>query len=115
RQRSAAVRHPAAGRAADRILRAVTFEALFVPTSFREAVSDRAWVEAMLEAERALALAEVAAGVIPGSTGEAIAAACGVERFDVGAIVEAGRSAGNPAEPLVRALREAVGGEAATN
>jgi 3-carboxy-cis,cis-muconate cycloisomerase len=91
----------------------VTFDALFVPAELREAVSDRAWVEAMLAAERALANAESLAGVIPAHLAGPIAEACEVERFDVEAIVEAGRSAGNPAEPLVRALRAAIGGEAA--
>ena len=83
------------------------------PRTLRAAVSDRAWVEAMLEAERALANAEAIVGVIPAHLAGPIAEACDVERFDVEAIVAAGRSAGNPAEPLVRALRAAVGGEAA--
>jgi 3-carboxy-cis,cis-muconate cycloisomerase len=91
----------------------VTFDALFVPAPLREAVSDRAWVEAMLAGERALANAESLAGVIPAHLAGPIAEACEVDRFEVGAIVEAGRGAGNPAEPLVRALREVVGGEAA--
>jgi hypothetical protein len=34
-----------------------TFEALYVPAPLREAVSDRAWLAAMLEAERAVARA----------------------------------------------------------
>jgi 3-carboxy-cis,cis-muconate cycloisomerase len=91
----------------------VTFDALFVPAPLREAVSDRAWVEAMLAAERALANAESLAGVIPAHLAGPIAEACELDRFDVEAIVEAGRAVGNPAEPLVRALRQAVGGEAA--
>jgi len=32
-----------------------TFEALYVPAPLREAVSDQAWLAAMLEAERAVA------------------------------------------------------------
>jgi 3-carboxy-cis,cis-muconate cycloisomerase len=91
----------------------VTFEAIFVPAPFREAVDDRAWVAAMLESERALANAGSLAGLVPAHLAGPIADACEVERFDVAAIVEAGRSAGNPAEPLVRALRDAVGVEAA--
>src|SRR3954451_2481795 len=64
-----------------------------LPDELREAVSDRAWTEAMLEAERALARvqgldAEYAIDVDP----EALA-------LD-------GRGAGNPAEPLARLLRE---------
>ncbi len=91
----------------------MTFDAIFVPDEIRAAVSDRAWVEAMLEVERALVNAEALAGVVPAHLAGPIAEACRIESFDVEAIVEAARSAGNPAEPLVRALREVVGGEAA--
>ena len=91
----------------------MTLEAVLVPPALRAAVSDRAWVEAMLEAERALANAEAIAGVIPAHVAGPIAGACDVDRIDVEAVLEAGRRSGNPAEPLVRALRAAVGGEAA--
>jgi 3-carboxy-cis,cis-muconate cycloisomerase len=89
------------------------FEALFVPDSLREAVSGRAWIAAMLEAERALAVAEGRLGVIPVEAAEQIAAACKAETFDPEGIGAEGRLAANPAEPLVRALRGAVGGSAA--
>jgi 3-carboxy-cis,cis-muconate cycloisomerase len=91
----------------------MVFTALFVPPDLREAVSDRAWLEGMLGAERALANAEAIAGVIPGEAAARIAACCRGELFDVEALAEQGRSVGNPAEPLVRALREAVGADAA--
>jgi 3-carboxy-cis,cis-muconate cycloisomerase len=91
----------------------VTFEALFVPDNLREAVSDRAWLAAMLEAERALVNVRALQGGVPAHLAGPIAEACEIDRFDVKAIVEAGRAVGNPAEPLVRALREHVGGEAA--
>ena len=89
------------------------FERLFVPAEHREATSAAAWLQAMLDAERALAAAEARAGVIPVEAAEAIAAACGADGFDANAIADEGRSVGNPAEPLVRALRKAVGGDAA--
>jgi 3-carboxy-cis,cis-muconate cycloisomerase len=89
------------------------FDALFVPAALREAVSDRAWLEAMLTAERALAVAEADIGVIPTAAAQAVAGACRPERYDPEALAEQGRRVGNPAEPLVRALREQVGGEAA--
>jgi 3-carboxy-cis,cis-muconate cycloisomerase len=89
------------------------FESIFVPAEFREAVSGRAWVQAMLDVERALAAAEAQAGVIPGDAAEAIADACRADRFDAAELGEQGRAAGNPIEPLVRALTEAVEGEAA--
>ena len=91
----------------------MTFDAIFVSDELRAAVSDRAWVEAMLEVERALASAEAMAGVVPAELASTVAEACRIESFDVDAIVAAGRSVGNPAEPLVRALRDVVGGEAA--
>ena len=89
------------------------FERIFVPTEFRDALSDRAWLQAMLDAEAALAAAEARAGVIPGEAAEAIAAACRAEQFDPAELGEQGRAPGNPVEPLVRALTAAVDGEAA--
>jgi 3-carboxy-cis,cis-muconate cycloisomerase len=67
----------------------------------------------MLEAEEALAKAEAKAGVIPAESADAISAACRPELFDVAELARAGHAVGNPAEPLVRALRQAVGGAAA--
>jgi len=84
-----------------------------VPATLRDAVSDAAWVEAMLEVERALANAESLAGVIPAAAATEIADACSGGVFDVQALVEAGRLPGNPAEPLVRELRGRVSPEAA--
>jgi 3-carboxy-cis,cis-muconate cycloisomerase len=89
------------------------FEGIFVPAEFREAVCDGAWLQGMLDAERALAIAEARAGVIPEEAAEAISAACRADRFDVTAIADQGRAPGNPVEPLVRALTEAVEGDAA--
>jgi len=85
-----------------------------VPRELRDAVSERGWLEGMLEAERALAAAEAAAGVIPAAAAEAIAGACRAELYDWDGIAAQGRTVANPAEPLVRALRERVGGDAAT-
>jgi 3-carboxy-cis,cis-muconate cycloisomerase len=90
-----------------------SFAPIFVPDALREAVSDRAWLAAMLEAERALAQAEAQVGVIPADAATAIAKRCDSARFDLQAILEQGGRVGNPAEPLVRALREQVGGESA--
>jgi 3-carboxy-cis,cis-muconate cycloisomerase len=89
------------------------FEQLFVPPRFREALSDRAWLQAMLDVERALAAAGARAGVVPGEAAEAIAAACYADRFDAAELAEQGRAPGNPVEPLVRALTAAVEGDAA--
>jgi 3-carboxy-cis,cis-muconate cycloisomerase len=78
------------------------------------AVSDRAFLQAMLDAEAALALAEAAAGVIPREAADAIAAAADhPEEFDADAIGRAARAEGNPVPALVRALAAAVGDSAA--
>lgn len=89
------------------------FGPLFVPDVFREAVGGRAWLQAMLDAEAALAVAEARAGVIPDGAAEAIAGCCRVDRFDPAEIGREGRASGNPVPPLVRALTEAVPGDAA--
>ena len=81
------------------------FDALFVPPALREAVSDRAWLRALLEAESALAAAEARAGVIAQDAADAVAEACGAA-FDVDELVDEGRKVGNVVEPLVRRLRE---------
>jgi 3-carboxy-cis,cis-muconate cycloisomerase len=90
-----------------------TFAPLFVPDEIAAAVSDRAWLAAMLDAERALVRAEASAGVVPAHVAGAIAGRCDPELYDAGALARAGRAAGNPAEPLVRAMREGLGAEAA--
>ena len=90
-----------------------TFAPIFVPSALRDAVSDGAWLGAMLDAERALARAEAAVGVIPAAAAAAIARACEPEAYDVAELCEQGRAVGNPAEPLVRALRDRVGGDEA--
>jgi 3-carboxy-cis,cis-muconate cycloisomerase len=89
------------------------FERLFVPAEFAEATSDAAWLAAMLEAERALATASARAGVIPADAADAIGAACRPERFDAERLALEGRASGNPAEPLARALADAVDADAA--
>jgi 3-carboxy-cis,cis-muconate cycloisomerase len=89
------------------------FGPLFVPRQLLDAVSDRAWFEAMLEVESALARAEAAAGIVPEDAAAAISAACRVDLYDLGELLEQGRAVGNPAEPLVRALRQRAGAEAA--
>jgi 3-carboxy-cis,cis-muconate cycloisomerase len=89
------------------------FDALFAPPEVLAAVSDEAWLRAMLVAERALAVAEAKVGVITLESAGAITVCCDPDRFDLATLVSEGRRVGNPAEPLVRALREAVGGDAA--
>jgi len=89
------------------------FDAVLARGGARAAVGDDAWLEAMLEVEAALARACAGAGVIPAEHADAIARACRPELFDVAAIGAEAANVGNPAEPLVRALRAQVGGAAA--
>ena len=84
------------------------FRPIFVPERFAEAVSGRAWLRTMLEAEGALAVAQARVGLIPPQAAETIVSCCDVDRFDPGEIGRGGRAQGNPVPPLVRALNEAV-------
>jgi 3-carboxy-cis,cis-muconate cycloisomerase len=86
-----------------------TFAPLYVPAALGDAVSGRAWLGAMLEAEGALARAGALVGAVPTEAATAIAGACDVDAFDWETLLREGRSVGNPAEPLVRALVERVG------
>jgi 3-carboxy-cis,cis-muconate cycloisomerase len=79
------------------------FDAIFVPEAMRAAVGDRAWLQAMLDAEVALARAQARAGVIPADGAEAVAAACRIERFDVDELSRLARADGNPVPALVAA------------
>jgi 3-carboxy-cis,cis-muconate cycloisomerase len=89
------------------------FDALFVPDSVRAAVSDEAWIDAMIEAERAYAVAAAGAGLIPGESREVIVSAARGLKVDPERLGVEGRSVANPAQPLVTMLREAVQGDAA--
>ncbi|MFE3000689.1 3-oxoadipate enol-lactonase [Nocardia sp. NPDC059246] len=72
------------------------------------ATGDVAWLQAMLDAEAALAWAQADVGVITAAQAEAIAAACRAELYDVGEIGLAATGVGNPAAALVRALTASV-------
>lgn len=74
-----------------------------------EATSDRAWVQAMLDAEAALVQAEEVLGIVPAGSAAAIAQACQADRFDIDAIGRASRLGGSPIIPLVAGLRDKVG------
>jgi 3-carboxy-cis,cis-muconate cycloisomerase len=84
------------------------FRPIFVPERFAEAVSGRAWLRAMLDAEGALAVAQARVGLIPRQAAETIVSCCEADRFDPEEIGRRGRAQGNPVPPLVRALTEAV-------
>jgi 3-carboxy-cis,cis-muconate cycloisomerase len=78
-----------------------------------DAVSDRAWLQAMLDFEAALARAEAGAGLMSADDAEAIAAACDAGAFDVDELGRAAAASASPVVALVRALTGAVAGEAA--
>src|SRR5260221_7388097 len=89
------------------------FGAIFGPDELAAALSDRAWFEALLDAERALVDAEAGAGLVTAAAAATVAEAFRVELYDLAALVREGRAAGNPVEPLVRAIRAQVGTEQA--
>jgi 3-carboxy-cis,cis-muconate cycloisomerase len=72
----------------------------------RQATGDRAWLQAMLDTERALALAEAELALIPTDAARAITEACDASSYDAAAIGRDARAGGNPAIPLVAALIE---------
>ncbi len=75
-------------------------------------LTDRALLQAMLDAERALAVASARAGIVPDQAAQAIAAACQPGRFDHDDLGRRAEAAGNPVVPLVADLTEAVEAEA---
>jgi 3-carboxy-cis,cis-muconate cycloisomerase len=75
-------------------------------------LSDRAVLQAMLDAERALAVASARVGIVPDQAAKAIATACRAGRFDPDDLGRRALAAGNPVVPLVADLTEAVEAEA---
>jgi 3-carboxy-cis,cis-muconate cycloisomerase len=65
---------------------------------------DTAWLQALLDAEAALARALVVSGHVTDRQAEAIAAACQAERFDPAVLGRAAEGGGNPVIPLVKQL-----------
>ena len=84
------------------------FGPIFVPDRFREAVSGSAWLQAMLDMEGALAVAQARAGLIPDEAAKTIVSRLDAALFDPEEIGHQGRAAGNPVPPLVRSLTTAV-------
>ncbi|MGV9763622.1 3-carboxy-cis,cis-muconate cycloisomerase [Micromonospora tulbaghiae] len=75
-------------------------------------LTDRALLQAMLDAEAALAGAAADCGVTPRPAAEAIAAQCHADRYDAAELGREAENAGNPVVPLVRSLTAAVPDEA---
>ena len=70
-----------------------------------EQVSGRAWLQALLDFEGALARAQARAGVITHDQAEAIAALCDASRHDPHTIGARAAEIGNPAGAVVKALK----------
>lgn len=79
-------------------------------TPAEAAVCDRAWLQAMLDAEAALARAQARLGTLPVSAAQVITAAARADRFDLVDLALAARETANPVVGLVRALSAAVAG-----
>ena len=69
---------------------------------------DEAWLQAMLDAEAALARAVERAGLAAAGAGAAVTAAAVASGFDPGELGRQAALTGNPVPPLVRALTAAV-------
>jgi 3-carboxy-cis,cis-muconate cycloisomerase len=94
-------------------------DTLFAPVlahgGVRAVTGDRAWLQAMLDVEAALAHASADCGLLDRREAEAIAAACDADAFDAAEIGQRAVASGNPVVPLVRALTAAVEGEGAAH
>ncbi|MDQ1050033.1 3-carboxy-cis,cis-muconate cycloisomerase [Streptomyces sp. V4I2] len=75
------------------------------------ATADRAFLQALLDAEAALTRAQAALGLAPQEAATAVTEAARADRFDPQALAERARGGGNPVIPLVADLTEAVGAE----
>jgi len=91
------------------------FGALYARGGVAAEVGDRAWLQAMLDVEAALARACARAGLVPDAAADAIAAACRADGYDIAALGREAADSGTPVIALVRALRERVGTDAAAH
>ncbi len=90
------------------------FTELFARGGAAAEVDDRAWLQAMLDVEAALARACARHGMCPPEAAEEITAAARAEDFDIPAIGREAGQAGTPVFAIVRMLRELVGEDFAT-
>ncbi|NKF23753.1 3-carboxy-cis,cis-muconate cycloisomerase [Solimonas marina] len=80
----------------------------FVDNATRALLGDARRLDAMLAFEAALARAQSRCGLVPTSALAPIAAACDARHYDVAALGDAARLAGNLAIPLIKALTAEV-------
>src|SRR5487761_1534496 len=74
-------------------------------------IDDRAWLQAMLDAEAGLVRALERAGLAPPGAGEAVTRAARAENFDIAELGELSALTGNPVPGLARALARETGGQ----
>ena len=74
-------------------------------------IDDRAWLQAMLDAEAGLARALERAGLASAGAGEAVTRAARADDFDIAELGELSALTGNPVPGLARALAVKVGGQ----
>jgi 3-carboxy-cis,cis-muconate cycloisomerase len=89
------------------------FGELFAGAAVMREVDDRAWLQALLDAEAALARAQAGLGLVPRAAAAEISAAAQADRFDIPSVGRRAGASGNPVVPLVHDLRAAVSIEAA--
>lgn len=84
-------------------------------TPVEAAVCDQAWLQAMLDAEAALARAQARLGALPASAAAAITRVARADLLDVRTLAVAARETANPVVGLVRAFGEVVAAEDAAS
>ncbi|MER5433836.1 3-carboxy-cis,cis-muconate cycloisomerase [Streptomyces sp. NPDC002588] len=77
-------------------------------TAVEAATGDRAWLQAMLDAEAALARAQASLGTLPREAAETITRMARADRLDVRALALAARETANPVVGLVKAFTAVV-------
>ncbi|MEW2412431.1 lyase family protein [Streptomyces sp. NPDC046866] len=80
-------------------------------TPAEEAVSDLAWLQAMLDAEAALARAQAGLGTLPAAAAATITRLARAENLDLRQLALAARETANPVVGLVQALTRVVAAE----
>src|SRR5215467_216160 len=90
------------------------FGTLFGDAEISQALTDEAYVRALVEVETALARAEARVGVIPQAAANQIANAANPNKIDLEALAKGTARSGFPIIALVQEIRKAVGGEAAS-
>jgi 3-carboxy-cis,cis-muconate cycloisomerase len=88
------------------------FSPLFGDPIVDAELGDRAWLRAMLDFERALAVVQAEAGLIPAEAARSIAAVIDSSVFDPASLGGRATASGNPVVPLVRDLTDALPAEA---